>query len=78
MSQNEFSAKTRGIKAKTYIENNIPYGFDSKGNGIILKAFAPLYIAKRGDFYSLVKPKGRGNYRNYLIKNDLLCFGRYE
>lgn len=78
MSQNELTAKIRGIKVKTYIENNIPYGFDSKGNSIILKAFAPLYIVKRGDFYSLVKPKGRGNHRHYLVKNDFLCFGRYE
>ena len=57
---------------KLYVENNIYYGWDSKKKNMMIYAFDPLHIVRAGDFYTVVKKCGRGNYRQYLVKNDLL------
>lgn len=64
-------------KCKTYVQENIIYGRDSKGNNKILYAFLPLKIVSvsAGATHVLVKPKGRGNYRKYLARTELLHFG---
>lgn len=64
----------KGKPVKMYVENNICYGRDTKGKNIVLLAFTPLKFVEHGDFYSIVKPKGRGNHRHYLVKNDLLQY----
>lgn len=63
-------------KCKTYVQENIIYGRDSKGNNIILYAFIPLKIVSvsAGATCVLVKPEGRGNHRKYLVRTELLHF----
>lgn len=59
-----------------YLEENIYFGRDAKGNNKILYAFQPLEIlsVSAGAIMAIVKPKGRGNYRKYVIRTELLKF----
>jgi hypothetical protein len=59
-----------------YLEENICFGRDRKGKNKMLFAFQPLKIlsVSAGAIMVIVKPKGRGNYREYLIRTELLKF----
>lgn len=67
-------------KVKTYIEESICYGRDTKNRNIVLHAFMPLKITQIGPNadYVMVKPAGRGNYRQYLLRTKLLQFDELE
>lgn len=67
--------KTPGKKIKTaYVEENICFGRDSHGKNKMIYAFLPLRIVKPGLVCCLVKPAGRGNYREYAILTERLKF----
>ena len=57
---------------KVHLEENKCFGKDSRGINIMLYAFEPLKVLQKHNSYSIVKPLGRGNYREYLVSNDEL------
>ena len=57
---------------KVHLEENKCFGKDSRGINIMLYAFEPLKVLQKNNSYSIVKPLGRGNYREYLVPNDKL------
>lgn len=63
-------------KVIAYVEENICFGRDTKGKNMILYAFQPLKIlsVSAGAVMVIVKPKGKGNYREYVIRTELLKF----
>lgn len=64
---------TNGKKInKLYVEHNIFYGCDLQNKTIMIYGFEPLRLIEHGDFYSVVKKRGRGQRKRYLVKNDLL------
>ena len=63
-------------KVKVYLTENMCFGRNAKGKNIMLYAFQPLKITavSAGAMRVLVKPIGKGNYREYLVNHDLLTF----
>lgn len=63
----------RKIK-RIYIDTWQFFGTDARGKNIVIKPFEPLKIIDGNGFYCIVKKRGRGQRRKYLIKTDLLQF----
>lgn len=57
-----------------FTEENICFGWDTKGKNIIIYAFEPLRIVAASDVAALVKKPGRGQRRVFALPIEKICF----